>query len=340
MLLYSTFRFPSLPGLLIYSLLVLVSALFEKEDTNQHGEGVPSFHFDAYVAGADTTRPTPIEERPCVAYDWFDAPEDGWKSLSSSPLPGTHYASLHELTCKWAAYQNGLSLDSTRLPKYVQPTGDTLRLNGHPFAYGVKMRPVDPDRIDKSNLYLVADVADSLFYREIGNAYPFQQDDPSTVSIRAVRPIEVPGAESQYLWVEIEERHLDAKGSPTGTYTRWRGHIFAYDRRRGMRYLHRAPVRVERMRGGKLVGAEQWDVSVPEPGIMLVEPRLKRGKVGEHTIEEGGVTLGPPQHWIGRHVIDPTATSKREVEMTPGSNYTKIIDTTEVENWREVYGEQ
>ncbi|PQJ35331.1 hypothetical protein BSZ35_12610 [Salinibacter sp. 10B] len=218
--------------------------------------------------------------------------------------------------------------------------GDSLRLSEDAVTYGVKMRPADPDPLDKSNLYLVAEVVDSLFFSDIGKARPYQDESPSTVSIRAMRPIDVPGADSQYLWVEIEERHLDEEGSPTGVYTRWRGHIFAYDRRRGMRHLHRAPVRVERTRGEKLIGAEQWDVSVPEPGIMLVEPRSKRGKVWENTIDEGGVSLGPPQHWIGRHVIDPTATSKREVEMTPGSNYTKIIDTTEVENWREVYDKQ
>jgi len=282
---------------------------------------------------SDTT--APIERRPCNSYKWFqDQTEQYWQSQDYGPLPGTHFTSLHAMTCKWAAYREGLSFDSTQLQKYVQPTGDSLRLSKDAVAYGLKMAPANPDRLDRVSLYLVAEVADSLFYREIGDSHPYESGDPSTVSIRAMRPIDVPGAESQHLWVEIEKQYRDKEKTPVEVKTRWRGHIFAYDPGRGMRYLHNAPVRVERTRSGNLVGAQQWDVSVPKPGIMKIEPRLRRGKVrpGRDRVRLAN------RNWLGKHVIDPSATSKREIDPKgDASNRTFLIDTTEVENWREKY---
>ena len=334
MLKRSTSGHPSISGLLICSLLIWISVLFGEGSWQQHGDRKPHspFHFAVPVSGSDTTSPNPIQEWSCREYDWFDAPENGWESLSSSSLPGAHYTSLHELTCMWAAYQRGLSLDSTRLPKYVQPTGDSLRLGKDILAYGVKMSPADPERTEQSELYLVAEVADSLFYEKIGDARPYKDDSPSTVRIRAMRLIDVPGGESQYFWAEVETQTVSKGRSPTEIHTRWHGHIFTYDHPRGMRHLERAPVREELRRSGKLVGAEQWDVSVPEPGIMKVSPRLKRGKVGAEGVGDR-VSVGP-REWLGKHVIDKTVTTKREIEM-PRSNLTRIIDTTEVENWEE-----
>jgi len=229
----------------------------------------------------------------------------------------------------WAAYQRGLSLDSTRLPKYVQPTGDSLRLGKDILAYGVKMTPADPERLDPNDLYLVAEVADSLFYRRVGDARPYKNDSPSTVRIRAMRLIDVPGAESQYFWVEVETQTVSKEKSSTSIETDWDGHIFTYDRRRGMRYLHHAPVREELKKDGELVGAQQWDVSVPEPGIMKVEPRLRRGKVRPG---RGNVRLAN-RNWLGKHVIDPTVSPKREVRDDFNNRF--VIDSSEVEEWKE-----
>ena len=327
MTMLSTLKHPPSTGLLCCSLLVWGAVLFAGGEAQQHSGGEPrSFFYSAVSAiGADTTSPSPIEARSCRTYDWFDAPENGWESESYVSLPGSHYASLHELTCKWAAYQYELSLDATRLPKYVRSVGDSLRLGEGTFAYAVEMIEKG-DSAPGKDLYFIGETGDSLYYHEVHH----QQYSAKTEQwrkIRALRPLDVPGAEAQYLWFEYEtgsKRNVDGSISASAS---WRGHIYTYDSRRGFRHLQWAPIRSEVRKDGQVTGATQWDISVPEPGIMLIEPRLEKGE---------GTKLEPPRHWIGRHVIDKTATTKREVEM-PASNLTRIIDTTEVDNWREKY---
>lgn len=287
---------------------------------------------------ADTISPRPIEARSCQVYDWFDAPENGWESLSSSALPGTHYASLHELTCKWAAYQHELSLDSTRLPKYVRPIGDSLRLAEDALAYSVNMKEVG-NSSPKNSLFFVAEVGDSLFYHQIDDYYENNIDryydttgeaDPKQFwRIRALRPLDVSGSQSQYLWFEFAHLTEGTKNGNHYSSERWTGHIYTYDERQGIRHLHMAPIRSATRKNGSIVRAKQWDVSVPKPGIMLIEPRLEKGD---------DPTLESPRRWVGRHVIDPAVTTKREVDIPrDATNQTIIIDTTKVENWREKY---
>jgi len=175
------------------------------------------------------------------------------------------------------------------------------------------------------DLYLVAEVGDSLFYSEVQRAH--EGGNPESLQVRSIRPIEVEGAESQYIWYEHAEITRGDK-DPSSIYEVWEGHIFAHDEQRGMRRLHKAPVRAEARKGDEVLGVTQWDVSVPEPGIMKIEPRLEKG---------GDVSLAP-REWLGKHMIDRSATSKREVDLPrDASNRTFLIDTTEVENWREKY---
>ena len=286
-------------GLFFCSLLVWTSVLLagENEELSRKGSDLPSHSFVSKT-GMDTTSPGPIAARSCRTYDWFDAPRDGWKSLGSSPLPGTHYASLHELTCKWAAYQRGLSLDSTRLPTYVRPTGDSLRLGDDALAYAVKMlQRRDPPTSIPNTLYFVAEVGDSLYYKKIADSRP-QSTAPTTVEVRSLRPLDVPKAETQYIWFEHEKSSVFRNDS-TMRREEWRAHVFTYDRPRGIRYLQWAPIRYAEWKSDSLVGARQLDVRFPEAGLMEVEERFQRG---------ARVTRGMGwRHRIGMGVIDSTA---------------------------------
>lgn len=264
-----------------------------------------------------------IEEKACTSYGWFLANKGNWESEGYPGGLGTdNLGSLHELTCKWAGYQHSLSMDSTQLPRYIRATGDSLRV-GNALVYSVRMSiPKDPDFID---LYLVAEVGDSLFYSEIQRAH--EGGNPESLQVRSIRPIDVDSASTQYIWYEYAEITRGDK-DPTSVYEQWIGRILTYDPRRGMRSLTKAPVRAEARKGDEVLGVKQWDVSVPEPGIMRIQPRLEKG---------GDVSLAP-RGWLGKHVIDRSATSKREVDLPrDASNRTFLIDTTEVENWRETY---
>jgi len=270
---------------------------------------------------SDTT--APIEEKACTSYEWFRTQtKEYWRSEDYGSLFRTHTGSLHELTCRWAAYRRGLSFDSTRLPKYVQPVGDSLRM-GDFLAYSVKMTA--PETLDFKELIFVAEVGDSLFYTDFARSHV--DGNPESLQVRSIRPIDVDSTPTQYIWYEYAEITRGDK-DPTSVYEQWIGRILAYDPRRGMRSLHKAPVRAEARKGDEVLGVKQWDVSVPEPGIMRIQPRLEKG---------GDVSLAP-RGWLGKHVIDRSATSKREVDLPrDASNRTFLIDTTEVENWRETY---
>ncbi len=272
-------------------------------------------HIGVY-SESDTTRPRPIDVKPCSVHATYRNRENAF--LPYEPVRDDVVPSLHEFTCRWAV-GNDLSIDSTRLPTYVRPVGDSLRV-GDALAYSVEMAA--PDTLDYKDLYFVAEVGDSLFYKDIMRMRP--DGRTQSAKVRSIRPIDVEGAESQYIWYEYAG-FAKGEGHPTPVYEEWAGHIFSYDPRRGMRHLHFAPVRTEARTGDTVHGVRQWDVSVPEPGIMKIEPRLKKGD---------DVKIAP-REWLGKHVIDRSATTKREVEARAG--YRDIIDTTEVENWREEY---
>lgn len=313
----------SLVSLLLSSFLVWGTVLLGEVGFQRQGASVRA----ASRPVTDTIDPSPIEAKSCAVYDWFYAAENGWESEGYGPLPGTHYASLHELTCKWAAYQHGLSLDSTRLPKYVRPIGDSLRIGKEVLAYSVEMVQLEehPSNVQHT-LYFVAELSDSLYYKEITDTAPHDPSYPDTVAVRSLRPLDVPQAEVQYLWFEYAKFGTSTQNGGS-TWERWYARVLTYDRRRGMRHLTGVPIRYEKTKNGEFYGVRQLDVRIPKAGIMEVEERLQRG---------ANLTKGMGWHRVtGTHVIDPTATSKREVEAEAG--YPIIIDTTEVENWREKY---
>ncbi len=77
--------------------------------------------------------------------------------------------------------------------------------------------------------------------------------------------------------------------------------MLSYDRERGVRYLRGSVVRREVRHDGAFYGAAQLDVSVPEPGIMEVSERVRRG---------ADVTKGYGWYdWMGTYVIDSSAVS-------------------------------
>jgi hypothetical protein len=244
----------------------------------------------------DTVAPAPIKAKPCNSYTWFQANAGNWESEGYTTGIGGTLSSLHELTCKWAAYQRGLNLDSTRLPEYVRPLGDSLRLPGGALAYNVRM--TDSTQSDSYNvLYFVAEVEDSLFYRRVDEQY-YNPDAEQSWQIRALRSLDVPKASAQYVWLEYNSIAVNREDGDRHVSESWTGHIYTYDDGRGFRFLQWAPIRSEIRKNGKLIGAKQWDVSVPEAGYMRVEKRLEKGK---------DLTLEPPEHWLGLHVIDSTA---------------------------------
>ena len=196
-----------------------------------------------------------------------------------------------------------LSVDSTRLPRYVEVMSDTLRLAEDAFAYAVQLRPPFDDRyrVNKT-LYFVTTIADSLYYRRL-QSFGISRSSPS-MTIRGLRRLDVPHAQATYLWVETEKRHTSARGDtlPT-TRVEWRGHVLTYDPSRGVRYLSKVPIREEKIRDGETVAFEQWDVSFPEPGIMMVGVRERKGEVSK-----GSPYFAPPE-WLGPNLIDREAVS-------------------------------
>ena len=190
---------------------------------------------------------------------------------------------------------NELSIDSTQLPKYVRPVGDSLRLGDATLAYSVKMTEAGDDAPLKA-LYFVAEVADSLYYREVDTHYPDPEYRKSW-QIRALRPLDVSGATSQYIWFEYSSVAEGTKNGEQYVSETWRGHVYTYDRRRGVRFLQWSPIRYEERIGGRLHGVRQLDVRFPRAGVMEVEERLQKG---------AQVTRGRGwQHRLGRHIIDP-----------------------------------
>jgi hypothetical protein len=247
-----------------------------------------------YVAKKDTTHPSLIDVKPCSVHTTFQNRDTGF--LPYEPVRENRVPSLHEFTCRWAV-GNELSLDSTHLPRYVRPMEDSLRLRDDVLIYGVKMIEAE-DSTPINTLYFVAEVGDSLFYREIQDEYPGRH--PSEISVRAIRALDVPGAKSQYIWFETNYYGEDEVDGIKWTTRRWRGYIFTYDKKRGVRFLKHSPIRLEKEKNGTFYGVRQLDVSVPGPGVMVVEERLQRG---------AKVTKGKGWHqWLGPHVIDTSAT--------------------------------
>jgi len=204
--------------------------------------------------------------------------------------------SLHEFTCRWAV-GNNLSIDSTRLPKYVRPVGDSLQIGDETLAYSVKMREAGK-KFPTNALYFVAEVGDSLYYHEVDTHYHDPDYDKSW-QIRALRPLDVPEARSQYVWFEYNNIAEGTKDGKRYVSENWRGQVHTYDRQRGFRYLQWAPIRYEERIGGHLHGVRQLDVRIPEAGIMSIEERLQRG---------ARVTQGRGwRHRLGRQVIDTEA---------------------------------
>lgn len=243
----------------------------------------------------DTTRPAPIALKPCSVHATYRNREKAF--LPYEPVRDDVVPSLHEFTCRWAV-GNDLSIDSTRLPKYVRPTGDSLRLGKDALAYAVQMRQrKEPPTSAQNTLYFVAEVGDSLYYKKIADSRP-HSTAPTTVEVRSLRPLDVPKAETQYIWFEHEKAGVFRNDS-TMRREEWRAHVFTYDRPRGIRYLQWTPIRYAEWKNDSLVGARQLDVRFPEAGLMEVEERFQRG---------AKVTRGMGwRHRIGMGVIDSTA---------------------------------
>lgn len=233
---------------------------------------------------SDTTHPIPV--RPCETRTTSQNSEE--ENGDSSEKTEDKISSLHELTCRWAI-ANDLRTDSTRLPKYVRPTGDTLRLSDEALIYLVEMDSPFEDRGDTyfEDEYLVGEVGDSLFYE-------------GYVSVRGMWEVEVPGTDTRYIWLESVRSNSDS------TEVTWWGRIFTYDRQRGIQYAARAPVRFEMFEDGESIGHVQVDVSIPEPGIMKIEWR-------EVELPTRLATRSNFHNWIGPHVIDTTETDKRNL---------------------------
>ncbi len=257
-----------------------------------------------YRVPSDTVKDHDIHDictRSCSSYTWFQKRKPSAWEDRSYRTPGTgHVSSVHELVCDWAASNRGLSLDSTRLPRYVEGMSDTLRLAEDAFAYAVHLRPpTDAPPHIPTTLYVVAQVGDSLYYRDLIDTDP--RRNRSVGSIRALRLLEVPGSNAQYFWVETKRVATSTSDSLTRTVERWYGNVLTYDRERGVRYLRGSVVRREVRHDGAVHGAAQLDVSIPEPGIMEVGERLRRG---------ADVTKGYGWYdWMGVYVIDSSAVS-------------------------------
>ena len=246
---------------------------------------------------AVNTRDTLIASEPCRIHPAYRNRADAY--VPYKPVLDGTAASLHDLVCRWAVDED-LSIDSTRLPSYVRVMSDTLRLAEDAFAYAVHLRPpADAPPHIPTTLYVVAQVGDSLYYRDLIDTDP--RRNRSVGSIRALRLLEVPGSNAQYFWVETKRVATSTSDRLTRTVERWYGNVLTYDRERGVRYLRGSVVRREVRHDGAVHGAAQLDVSIPEPGIMEVGERLRRG---------ADVTKGYGWYdWMGVYVIDSSAVS-------------------------------
>lgn len=242
----------------------------------------------------DTSKTSVIPPRPCNIYDWFTQPDStGRAKLQRVNIQ--HIGSLHALTCQWATMTQELSLDSTRVPRYVEVMSDTLRIAEDAFAYAVRMTPTgdSPSYIPRT-IFLVGEVGDSLYYRDFGDEYSDPRDS-SRLTVRDMRLMDVPGADTQYFWAEMEVNSTYVSDRDTTNWTSWQGHILTYDSSRGIRHLELVNVRGEKYVNGEFRGMEQWDISVPKPGVMVVTVRERKGNIRWAPLDQ-----------LGRHVIDPT----------------------------------
>lgn len=307
-------RMMNRPGFPVWILPVLLGAIvflggFGRESSPYGGlvDSIPASlsrdirEVDQIVV-SDTSNRSVVDSKACTRYRWFREHKiSKWEEASFPVGRHGHKESLHELTCRWVASQHALSLDSTRLPKYVRPVGDSIRLSGDALAYPVKMVQLQQKPVADANiLYYVAEVGDSLYYREIEEARP-KDFDPSKVSVRSHRLLDVAETKSKYIWFEYaKSQQSDDSGTPT-SIEEWKAHVFSYDKSRGMRHLAFTAIRREVRKNGKFHGARQLDVSIPEAGLMDVEERLQKG---------AKVTRGMAWHrFLGRHVIDTTVVS-------------------------------
>lgn len=270
----------------------------------------------------DTSKLGAIPATPCTIYDWFVEPTDNDRAKMRSFSP-RYISSLHEMTCQRAVMTQRLlvSFDSTLLPRYrVEVMSDTLRLAEDAFAYAVQLHPTPTERqrMEKT-MYLVANMADSLYYRRL-RSKDATAERQQQFSIRGLRTLNIPGAKRTYIWLELESLsrsrqlvpHPEAArmdSVPAKAFREWQGYVFSYDEAQGLRYPLDGvvPIRGERIRAGDIVAFEQWDVSFPEPGIMMVDVRDRKGEV----LKDSPYFAAP--EWLGPHVIDREAVADSSV---------------------------
>ncbi|PQJ33965.1 hypothetical protein BSZ35_04480 [Salinibacter sp. 10B] len=260
---------------------------------------------EAVAPRPDTSQPIPV--RACnVDTSYRDGGLYKNEITRNYAFMGDYVASsLHELTCRWAQ-SYGHSTDPARLPEYVQPTGDSLRLSENALLYIVRMASPNGEN---STAYLIAEVGDSLSYT---HTYTGKE-------LRALREVEVQDTETRYIWLEAVRSDVDSSKKEI----RWRGHIFTYDRERGIQYAARAPVRFELFEDGESIGHVQVDVSIPEPGIMQIEWR-------ETELPPRLGTQSNFRKWIGAYVIDSTETRKQSAVDRHG---VLVVDSAHATAW-------
>ncbi|WP_146110002.1 hypothetical protein [Salinibacter sp. 10B] len=263
--------------------------------------GTDPLQFASQLTAVRTVPPDtahPIPAKPCSVDTSYRTVQLYENEITDSYRSMGHYVapSLHNLTCRWAQ-SYGHSTDPGRLPKYVQPTGDSLRLTENVLLYIVRMAPPSGEN---KKAYLIAEIGDSLSYT---HAHKGKE-------LRTLREVEVPGTDTRYIWLEYVDPASDS------TEVRWWGRIFTYDRQRGIQYAARAPVRFEMFEDGESIGYVQVDVSIPEPGIMKIEAR---DIPDSETLPTRLNRRSNFHKWIGRHVIDTTETDKRNLHHVPGT---------------------
>lgn len=263
------------------------------------------------MPAVDTGRTSPIPIKSCRGYEEY---QEGRKWDYGK------IESLHEMVCWWAVDERQLSLSPEVLPSYVKTSQDSLQL-GDMLAYGAELDPQTSSSETQRLYFFVAEVGDSLYHKSVMGFEP-RKDVQTNIRVRGLRPIEVPGASTQYIWFETATTASDRDDS--SKTESWRGHVFTYDDRRGVRFLSYAPVRSEVYEeNGELSALYQLDVSVPKPGLMKIEKRVYKGK----TKSRGWVD------WIGLHVIDPEATEKRTYDLMPTTGSYVMVDSTEANSW-------
>jgi hypothetical protein len=262
------------------------------------------------LAGAHSDTTQPIAVKPCSVDTSYRTVQLHGNEITDSYRSMGYYVapSLHNLTCRWAR-SYGHSTDPARLPKYVQPTGDSLKLSENALLYIVRMVP--PSDEDKK-AYLVAEIGDSLSYT---HAHTDKE-------LRALREVEVPGTGTRYIWLEYAD--------PSDSTVWWWGRIFTYDQQRGIRYAARAPVRFEMFEDGESIGYTQVDVSIPRPGIMKID---WRDIPESDRLPTSLATQSNFHNWIGLHVIDRSETNKREYQEMPTTGSYVVVDSANATAW-------